>query len=390
MLKLISYLKKSFQGLNINILGSIILMLLFVSCKNDLKDKSDTSIEYNDTVKLKYANGFKILIDDNYTKLIVENPWQKAKGISFEYVLSSKPDKNKNTINTPVKNVVCLSTTHVAYISAISKQSTISGITNSKLISDTVILQQLKNSKTHDVGNEQALNYETILSLNPDVIFAYGIGAEVQSVYHKFAEWGIPVVIIAEYLENTPLAKTEWLKFFSCFYNDIENANLIFDNVEHQYLDYTKKVNGITKKPTVMSSLPWKGVWYVPGGLSFMANFINDAGGSYLYKSDETRESLNLSIEQVMLDGKKADIWIHTGMANTIKDIEGADTRLASLPAYFNQQIYNNNKRQNKFGGNDFWESGVVNPHLILKDLIQIFHPNILSDTSLYYYQKLN
>jgi iron complex transport system substrate-binding protein len=121
-----------------------------------------------------------------------------------------------------------------------------------------------------------------------------------------------------------------------------------------------------------------------------MANFINDAGGNYLFKNEKARESLNLSIEQVMMEGQQADLWIHTGMANSLNDILASDDRLAQLPAYKNKQVYNNNKRQNNYGGNDFWESGVMNPHLILKDLFHIFHPQLNTDTNLYYYQKLN
>jgi len=121
-----------------------------------------------------------------------------------------------------------------------------------------------------------------------------------------------------------------------------------------------------------------------------MANFINDAGGDYIYKREPARESLNLSIEKVMLEGYDADIWIHTGMANSLKEIQGADDRLTQMQAFKNKEVFNNNKRQNEFGGNDFWESGVVNPQLVLKDLIQIFDPNILNDTAFYYYQKLN
>lgn len=370
--------------------GSIILMLLIVACKSNIKNepKSDNS-RFND-VKLKYAKGFKISTSDKFIKLIVENPWQKAQNVSFEYLLSNDTARLRNTIQIPVRNVVCLSTTHVAYICAVDEHKSILGLTNPTMVSDTVIQNQILLGITNDIGNEQALNYETILSLNPDVIFAYGVGAEVQSVYQKFAEWGIPVVIVSEYLEELPLAKTEWIKFFSCFYDKANLADSLFNSIELQYTDWADKAKNIEQKPIIMSSLPWKGVWYVPGGESFMANFINDAGGNYQFKREKARESLNLSIEEVMLEGQKANLWIHTGMANSLNDILASDDRLAQLPAFKNGQVYNNNKRQNIYGGNDFWESGVMNPHLVLKDLIHIFHPQLYSDTSFYYYQKLN
>ena len=39
--------------------------------------------------------------------------------------------------------------------------------------------------------------------------------------------------------------------------------------------------------------------------------------------------------------------------------------------------------------GNDFWESGVVCPDLVLADLIRIFHPELNLGGELYYYRKL-
>ncbi len=371
------------------LIRSIILVLLFMSCRNQsATDKSETR-KFN-AKSLSYAKGFTTEYSGSLTKLTVQNPWEQAKNIKFEYLLSDKPNNNKSVIKTPVQKVVCLSTTHCAFISSLGRQSTIKGLTNTLLVNDTFLTKQIKQNKTINVGNEQALNYETILSLKPDVIFAYGVGPEVQSLYQKFSEWGIPVVIVSEYLESTPLAKSEWIKFFGYFYDASSKADSIFNQVEQQYLNYKKIGSKITEKPMVMSSLPWKGVWYMPGGESFMANFIADAGGAYLYADNHQRESINLSIERVMLDGQKADIWIHTGMAGALSDIQNADERLTKLPPFNNHHVYNNNRRQNAYGGNDFWESGVMNPQLILWDLIRIFHPEVSADTSLYYYQKLN
>ena len=43
----------------------------------------------------------------------------------------------------------------------------------------------------------------------------------------------------------------------------------------------------------------------------------------------------------------------------------------------------------NPRGGNDYYETGSAAPHLILKDLINIFHPGLLEDSVLYFYRKL-
>ena len=369
------------------IMGSILMVLLFSGCNISTKNVNNSG--NFKPMDLKYAKGFKIFESNNITKLTVENPWQHAKNIHFEYLLSKNNDSVTNSIKIPVSKVVCLSSTHVAFLNKLNRLNTIAGVTNSKFIYDSIVSERVKSGKVIDVGNEQALNYEAILHLKPDIIFAYGVGAEVQSVYQKFADWNIPVVIIAEYLEATPLGKAEWIKFFSCFFNDYSTADSVFSVIENEYNQYASKVKHIQKKPVVMLNLPWRGVWYMPGGKSFMADFITDAGGKYIYNADSSRESMSLSIEQVVNDCKNADIWINAGMANSIADIKNTDTRIIGLQPFVNNQVYNNNNKVNSSGGNDFWGSGVVCPQLILRDLINIFHPEIFNDTNFVYYKKL-
>jgi len=370
------------------LLGSILWMLLFVACQSVLKNKENESLLYTiDTIN--YAQGFQVSSSDEKIRIKVSNPWQHAKDIHLEYLLSPY-DSLLNSITIPVERAVCFSTTHLAFIHLLGEDSSVVGVTNPKLISNQTIVQQIESGITLDIGNEQALNYELILSLKPDVIFAYGVGAEVQGIYQKFTEWGIPVVMVSEYLEDSPLAKTEWLKFFGLFYNKKDLADSLFTTIELQYNELLSKVSKIEKKPLVMSSLPWKDVWYVPGGNSFMAQFISDAGGNYLWKEDTSRESLALSMESVFFNSKKAEIWIHTGMANSLDEIKQTDPRMGQLKPFIDGTVYNNNNRiSSNTMGNDFWESGVVNPQLILSDLINIFHPGIIADTNMYYYKKL-
>ncbi len=40
-------------------------------------------------------------------------------------------------------------------------------------------------------------------------------------------------------------------------------------------------------------------------------------------------------------------------------------------------------------GANDFWESSIARPDLLLADVIAILHPDILPDYQLYYAEKL-
>ncbi|MBT3209302.1 MAG: ABC transporter substrate-binding protein [Bacteroidetes bacterium] len=372
------------------------LVFLFASCNFSKTSTVEAEIDGDFTnVKVEHSKGFEIRNYEKYKKLLVFNPWQGAKGISYEYILSSKSQNNptnfskKNHIKTPVERVICLSTTHVAMIDFLDKQQTIVGISDHKQIFSQEILQNFSDEKISEVGSEINLNFETIVKLNPDVVFIYGVGSEALNSLNKLQELNIQPVIIAEYLENTPLGKAEWLKFFALFFDKLDFAEKEFSKIESEYCNYKQLVEKADWKPIIMTGLPWKDTWFVGGGNSFAAKFIGDAGGNYLWKNNLSHESLALSIESAFEKSADADIWINIGIANSAKEISAVDSRFKQIAAIKNKMLFNNNARQNLYGGNDYWESGIVNPHLILKDLIHIFHPEILPQHKLFYYKPI-
>ncbi|RLD63805.1 MAG: ABC transporter substrate-binding protein [Bacteroidetes bacterium] len=374
-----------------------LIVIVFFSCSNHSDNYDNTKNLTSDTVStsVKYAKGFSITYHNNFRILKVFNPWQGACNVQYQYVLADNPKKvlkkysKIQIIKTPVKKVVCLSTTHIAFIDFIDETNSIIGVSNIKFINNKNVNKLYQKNKIVEVGYDQNLNYELIISLKPDLIITYGVDNKSVSYINKLKEFGIPVIINAEYLEHEPLAKAEWVKFIAAFYNKSDLANKKFDIVVNEYNKLKHITDTITQKPSVITGLPWKDTWYVPGGKSFAAQFLYDAGANYLFSDDASRESLALDIETVFAKAQKADYWINIGTANKIDDIINVDIRLKNFYALSNKNVYNNNAVFNKYGGNDYWESGIVNPQIILKDLIHIFHPDIFSDYNLYYYKKI-
>ncbi|NOZ48397.1 MAG: ABC transporter substrate-binding protein [Chlorobi bacterium] len=370
------------------------LLLCLYSCssiqRND-KDLNSGNIEKN-----LYANKFRIQKFKDYSVLTIVNPLQNSDKLSFSYQLAENPNFipdsviNENIfIKTPVSRVICLSTTHIGFIEALNETKTIIAVANGNLVNNTKVINALNKQEIIDIGNDRNLNYELLLNLKPDIIFAYGIGAESLKYINKLNELGLKVVIIAEYLEDNPLAKTEWLKVFSLFYQKEEVEKKIFNKLNNNYKDLIVLVNKTLYKPKILTGLPWKGIWYIPGGKSYLSKLIEDAGGDYLWAGNQSKESLPLSFEEVFHKAQKADIWINTGAANTKPDILSVDSRIADFPIFTKNEIYNNNAIQNKMGGNDYWESGIVHPDIILKDLIKIFHPELLPNYKTVYYKRI-
>lgn len=364
---------------------AVVCTLAFASCKQSTTDTHSIEALTNYA-----ARGFEIYPTDNGYLLRVLNPSQHSKNNSFEYNLSRTSQHQANTISIPVKNVICCSTTHVAFISALGKESSISGVSGGNHIYNNNVQLLYQQNEIKELGYDNSLNQELIISLKPDIVFAYGIDNRSLGNFQKIEQAGIPVVWIGEYLENQLLGRTEWLKFFACFYDCLDMASETYDSITNCYNNLSDNVSELyNTKPLVISGLPWQGVWYVPGGDSYMAHAIADAGGKYLFDNNSQRESIPLSMEELFDKAVNAKVWINLNNIHSKLEILQSDSRFNKFEPLHSAGIYNNNKRINENGGNDFWESGLIHPDKILNDLIMIFHQNDCPDDSLFYYKKL-
>ena len=138
-----------------------------------------------------------------------------------------------------------------------------------------------------------------------------------------------------------------------------------------------------------MIGLPWKDTWYIPGGKSFAARFIKDAGGEYIWEKLDSKIARPMGFETIYKKAKDADIWINPGDIDNLEAILTVDARLKHFKPIKNRKVFNNNDIMNKAGGNDYWESGITHPQIILKDLVRIFHPEVLPDHELVYYKNI-
>jgi iron complex transport system substrate-binding protein len=373
----------------------IIFILLPFSCKNVNRNES-VNLVADSVVENTFAKGFKIEKYPDFKIITVYNPWQHAHDISYKYILSHTPEKVPDSLRKydiipiPARKIVCLSTTHLAFLSTLNEVDAICGVSAPDFVYDSLIRQKVDKGTISNVGYDQAMNIETIIGLKPDFVMAYGVGSEVSGQFQRLKQLGIKVVFNGEYLENTPLGKAEWLKFMGAFFDKEDTASLIFNNIVKEYTSLSKIAASAGKKPVILSGLPWKGVWYVPGGKSYAANFIYDAGGDYLWKDDKGSESIPLSLETVMERANQANIWINPGSVTTLGEIPALDQRMKEIKSFKENNVYNFTARITPGGGNDFWESGVVHPDWILKDLIAIFHPEMMSNHKFVYYKKLN
>ncbi len=372
--------------------SSILIFILFLlaSCVNNQQADSAQQNKTLATFPVEQATGFTLSAIEQGYQISVTNPWQEAQGVEYRYLLTDKNILPRDVafdevIKTPAKRIVCLSTTHVAFIDRLGEANRIVGVSGADYVSSELVQKRIAEKLVKDVGYEQALNYELVVSLKPDVVLAYGVGAEMAGYLQKLKDLKIPVIFIGDYLEENPLGKAEWIKVFGLLLDKYALADSIYSEVQTEYLGLKNMLPKDIVKPNVFINLPWKDIWYFTGSQGYLASLIDDAGGNYLLRHLEGNRSYPFSIENSLEYAAKADIWINPNMANSVADIIAEVPILKGFSLVSDSTIFNNNNRVSPKGGNDFFESGTVNPHLILKDLIKIFHPNQLHHDLVYY-----
>lgn len=368
----------------------VVFILLFSACSNTTVNKDKV-----DLVTTEYAKGFVIEDFNSYKKISILQKWQNSTDVRFEYFLINKSEKipqeitEKNIIKIPIKKAVYLSTTYLGYIEALDRRNSIIGISGTNFVYDSLIREQIKNKDISEVGFEQNLDIEKIIELQPDVVFAYDINGSLQTKYETLKRLGIQVVMVSEYLENHPLGRAEWIKFFGAFFELDTLSNSLFSDIYIEYNSVKNTIDANITKPGVILNTPFQGIWYLPGGNSYMAQLINDAGGNYLFNKKSITESFSISIEEIIAKNDSIEILLNPGQVNSISEILNIDNRISNISCINNGQVFNNNNRVSAMGGNDFWESGVMKPHIILKDLSIILGFKTKQYDSLVFYKKL-
>ena len=281
------------------------LIILF-SCGevNESTTEPTTSSE-----QISYAKGFHIEYHENYKIVKVLQPW-KGENKSLNYVLyeHEKPEHIEGIfIKTPIKSIVCLSLTHLAFIEKLNEVNSIKGIAGCNYVSSEVIKEKISTNVIQEVGQHEVFNYEILVNIAPDIVMAYGIDQSSTAKLNKFASLGLTTVLNAEYMELHPLGMAEWIKFVAAFYNKEQLADSIFKHIEAEYLNVKKTVADLKEQPTVFTGMPWNGAWHVPGGASFQAQFLKDAGANYIWSDNDEERSIVKSKEIIIDEALNAD-----------------------------------------------------------------------------------
>jgi iron complex transport system substrate-binding protein len=342
---------------------------------------------FPEKVTIEDATGFVVEYFKHYKVVTVLNPWRGAEQ-QFKYFIvqcgAPAPTDvgDALVIQAPVKDVIAMSTTQLPHLEKLDLLGRLLGLDSFQYVNNPKVRTLIEAGALVEIGSGAEVNIEKTIAAEPDLVMTYGVGNPQYDAHPKLLEAKIPTILNAEYMEGTPLGRAEWIKFTALFFNKEAKAQEEYAAMKQRYQEVAEKVKGVTTKPTVIVGMASKDKWRVPGGGSYAARLIIDAGGDYLYADDTSAGNLSLTFEEVYNKAVKADVWLLTSFQryDNIQAILEAEPRYAEMAALKNGNVWNYDKRVNENGGNDYWETGVGNPDILLADLVRILHPALMPD----------
>lgn len=375
------------------VIGLFVLAITIVSCGANGNSSVST---YADSIYLpEYASGFRILGAEGRSSVIIEsvNPWQGADSVVTRLFIARDGEEppqgfEGQVIEGDARRIVAMSSTHIAMLDVIGETARVVGVSGMDFISNDAV--RSRRDSIGDVGYDGNVNYELLLSLQPDIILLYGTNG-ASGMEPKLKELGIPYVYIGEYLEDSALGKAEWIVAVAEIVGKRDEGIKAFSAIPERYNAIREKAANCLKhssRPKVMINLPYGDSWFMAPTGSYLVRLIEDAGGDYIYKKNNSNESRPIDLEEAFMLVSASDKWINVGQTRSLDELRKNYPKFAATKPVLSGEVYNTTGRVAANGANDYWERGVVEPDVVLRDMVMIFHPE-LADSDLVYYEKL-
>ena len=314
---------------------------------------------------------------------------------SWRIVSISPFDGSSDTlmVGKPLERLIVMSTSHVGFLEAIGATGAIVGVSGRDYVYTDL------GPDVPDVGYDAAPDYERIVALRPDLILAYSVSAAKSPFISRLESLGIRTFIVNEHLEKHPLARASYVRLFGALTGRMELADTVLGKVTAAYLSLADSVRTAiqgTSLRKIILNIPYNDQWFVPSRDSYLVTMIADAGGLVLGTMPGKAASSTMSVEKAYSLAKEADCWLNVGWCRTMDQLLGANPIFPEMVGNIGSNaakagfgdgpvVWNDNARLNPKGGNDIWESGVVRPDIVLRDLVGILHPSPSSPAPVYY-----
>ncbi len=256
-------------------------------------------------------------------------------------------------------------------------------------ISSPAIRKKIESGSVSELGANEQLNTEMVLAAAPEVVVGFGV-SDAPGAYRPVSDAGIPVIFNGDWMEQNPLGKAEWIKFFGLLLDAGSRAGEHFREVERAYIEARDLATGAPERPTVLSGALYRDIWYLPGGESWAAAFIEDANARYLWQDASGSGSLSLSLEAVLEKGSGADFWIAPAQFTSYTEMEAANPHYRQFRAFRERRIFGYAATRGPGKGLLYYEMAPTRPDWVLKDLVHFLHPGFLPDYQPVFFKPLD
>lgn len=365
------------------------MLCILFSCGDSQNNvKNDTVVE--DENLMTYTSYINVNHYKSGYYVSVSCPWnEKSLGNFYLYPDTLKlPDElsEKTVIRTPVKNVIAYSSTQWSVFLELGEIERVKGILESDYTDNPEIKRLLAEKKIEDVGIETSLKTEIAINLHPDVILYTPYSTVPKTEIGDLT--GAVMFPFADYLENHPLGRAEWLKLIGYLTCREKDTDQWFNDIVNRYDSLKYVCENVEKRPTVFSDLPFEGQWYLPGGASYIAQIFHDAGAKYIWNDNSSTASLPVDAETVLSKARDADFWRIMNSTNTKYSYErlAVENELYTyFKAYKDRNILVCDIRES-----GYFEKSEYEPDLLLKDFVFAFHPELVEgDYQPHYFYRL-
>ena len=366
------------------------LLVVLAGCGDD-KSKSSFS-EFAAigaaTTNPVIATGFSITDGEQERLLEIFNPADTLHPVARFYLVDSVRAGNRYadgiTIEVPVKRMVCFSATHLSLLEALDKMETLVGVAGADYVVSKKFKERLANGKIKEIGIAGRYQLETLLELAPQIVM---VSPQAGQAYEPLTNAGLTVIPNGDFLENHPLGRAEWIKMMGALTGTEKRSISIFDSISKSYNHLKQIAANTPHRPKVLAGKQYGGFWNLPGGKSYVAQLLHDAGAQYLWSNDENTGGLMLDFETVYNRGLGADYWrllVYSDTIYTYDLLAREDGRYRNFAAFKKKQVLVCNTRTTAYH-----QQGLLQPHILLADYIHIFHPDLLPDHKNQYYHLM-
>ena len=344
-------------------------------------------------IEVKYATGFSVRDSADVRLVSVGAPTPQSataplrQGGKYQFALVHSDDmavpEGYTKVRVPITSTICMTSLQLSNFTILDAHDVVKGLTGTKNLFNEDILARVKDGRIVKIGMEGNFDTEMVLAANPQVIF---ISPSKRGGYDAIKETGITLVPHLGYQELDPLGQAEWIKFIGMFIGKEQEANEVFAGVESRYNELKEKASKVSTRPTVTSGEMHYGNWHAVGGKNYLAQIFRDAGADYVINDEETSGE-NLEFEKMYALAANADYWrILNSFPGefSYEALKASEPRNELFKAFKERKvIYCNMKQQ------PYYEISPVQPDVLLKDFVAIFHPELVEPDYMPKYYRL-